>query len=102
MREIVALIATIGALLLLEPNNLVAAQEANTVSVNETDLGDYGASFTVSSTVAKTTFVRPYVVSSENVNGHVVPMIQLAPNERDVNIGQYIQADRSEDWSIEV
>ncbi len=46
--------------------------------------------------------VAPYVMESNNVNGSVVPLIQLEAGERGVNIGAYAQADANYAWSVRV
>jgi hypothetical protein len=64
---------------------------------------DYGANYFLSSTVNDTVAVYPYVVSQENVIGSVTPgPVLLKPNESNFSIGQFISADRSKAWSVDV
>lgn len=103
MKKVFGVIAALGFMLMLQLNNSCsAAEDRGNVFVSNTKLGDYGANFTVSSTVGRTTCVFPRVTSSDNVTGSVVGMMQLEPNEKNVNIGQFIQSDSSRAWSVEV
>ena len=58
--------------------------------------------FSVYNDSASTVCVFPYVAQQNNVNGSVVPMIQLGPGEQHVNIGAYAQADPQQAWSVQV
>ncbi len=58
--------------------------------------------FSVYNTTESTVCMFPYVISQNNVNGQVVPMIQIGPGETGVNIGAYGQANTDYAWSIQV
>lgn len=103
MKKTFGVIVALGFMLMFQLNNSCsAAGDSGNVSINHTNLGDYGVNFTVSSTVGRTTCVFPRVTSRDNVTGSLVEMMQLAPNEQGVNIGQFIRSDSNRAWSVEV
>lgn len=103
MKKTFGVMVALGFMLMFQLNNsCLAAENGGNVFVSNTMLGDYGANFTVSSTVGSTTCVFPRVTSRNNVTGSVVEMMQLAPNEQGVNIGQFIRSDSNGAWSVEV
>jgi len=83
------------------------AQEGNVsvdgVYLTDSDGYNYGVNWYVNSTVNDVVCVVPYVIVAENVNGQVTegPLL-LQPNEKNVNIGQYISADQSQPWRSNV
>lgn len=102
MKKMFGVMFALVSILVFQLNNSCAAAEGSeNVSVDGTYIGRDGMSFTVSSTVGRTICVFPRVASSNNVTGSVVDMIQLAPNERGVNIGQFMRSS-SRAWSIDV
>lgn len=56
--------------------------------------------FSLDNNTGGTVCAFPYVSSSENVYGSVVPMIQLNAGESNVNIGAYAQSNPNADWYI--
>src|SRR5690348_14874618 len=84
------------------------AQPEGNVSVDGVYLTDsdgynYGVNWYVSSSVNNVVCVVPYVIVAENVNGQVTEgPVLLQPNEKNVNIGQYISADQSKPWQSNV
>jgi hypothetical protein len=75
------------------------AQDGN-VSVQSQQTGS-SVSFSVSNTTGSTVCAFPYVESSSNVYGSVVPMTEIAPNSS-VNIGAFNQSDSRYAWSVNV
>jgi hypothetical protein len=89
------------------PSRTSAQDNEYTTTVSATYLYDntgyaYGAHYYVSTTDPAGACVAPYVVSSSNVNGSVVPLIQLSPSESNASIGEFISADRNQAWSVDV
>ena len=81
-----------------------SAQEIYVRSAYLTDSNgyNYGARFWLDSTVNAVTCVVPRVVERTNVNGDVAGPFLLQPNEKGVNIGSFISADRSKPWNVDV
>lgn len=101
-----ALVLMLGLIMSFPPQT--SAQDAGgTVTIYSTQLIDssgyyYGAHFYVSTTAPDGACVAPFVASSSNVNGSVVPLIQLSANESGVSIGEFISANESQPWSVNV
>ena len=85
-----------------------AAQPAGEVSVDGTYLSDsdgynYGVNWYLNSSVSTAICVSPYVIEATNVTGSVTPgPVLMQPYEKNVSIGQYISADRSQGWSSNI
>ena len=77
---------------------------AQSVAVTAHQVSDSQVYFTVSNNSGKTVCVFPYVDNSQtyNVNGSVVPMVELGPNEGGINIGAFAQANPNAAWSVDV
>lgn len=95
------------AAVLCAGSDVSVAQEENvTVGSNyltDTDGYDYGADYWLSSTVSSQVCVYPRVVKQANVNGAVTPgPVLMQAYETGVSIGQFIAADQSQPWEVEV
>jgi hypothetical protein len=78
-------------------------QQQSNVGVQSTQSqAGNAATFTVYNNTNGTVCLFPYVESSDNVYGSVVPMIQLQSGETGIGIGSYHQADPNYAWSIEI
>lgn len=99
MKRIFVLIALTLALALapLSAQDNVDAR----VSVQSNQQGNI-VYFSVYNTTGGTVCVFPYVIEANNVNGSVVPMIQLEAGDAGVNIGAYAQANSDYAWSVRV
>ena len=77
---------------------------AQSVAVTAHQVSDSQVYFTISNSTGQTICAFPYVDNSQtyNVNGSVVPMIELAPNEGGINIGAFAQANPNAAWSVDV
>ena len=106
MRKLFSIIAVL-VMTSTVPSYNVAADDNGNIYVHGSYLTDdsgynYGAHYYISSSVDDVTCVVPYVFSSSNVNGNVSSPFQLQPNEENVSIGEFISADRSQPWSVEI
>jgi hypothetical protein len=109
MKKALALLALLS-LALLVPVSTVSAQNDETVNIVTQSLVDntghsYGVRFYLSSTVGETTCVTPFIdqPNTYNVNGALGGRVyELAPNESNVYIGVFQQADSTQAWSARV
>jgi hypothetical protein len=102
-RKIALVLGAAGA---LSAAAAAKADENITISseyLTDSDGYNYGASYSLSSTVNSQTCSYPTVTEQKNVNGSVTagPVI-LQPNETGFSIGQFIAADQSQPWAVNV
>jgi hypothetical protein len=109
MKNILAVVVVLALCLFLAPvipSQSVFADDGNiTISSTyqtDSDGHNYGIRYYVSSSVSGDSCVFPYVVQEQNVNGSVGSPFQLQPNEQNVFIGEFDQADSGQAWSVNV
>jgi len=91
----------IVTLLFILATSAIMGAQADAVGVSANQQGN-AVYFTVYNNTSGTVCMWPYVQEQTNVNGSIVPMIELGAGASNVSIGAYAQADSDYAWSIRV
>jgi hypothetical protein len=101
MKKFLSMIALTLALLVSPVSTVFAQNPDYRAGVRSAQSGN-SVYFTAFNQTAETVCIWPTVAEATNVNGAVVPMIQLGAGESNVNIGAFAQANSQDAWSVRV